>query len=110
MKRKSRFSPLIVLILGLAMLLAACSGNEGAEKSDNAGNEGISDGSNDKNASSSDVQGKPLVVVPEPKGDYDKNFNPFSTNPLSGTNGLLYEPLAYLDTISGDTQIGRAHV
>lgn len=103
MKRKSRFSPLIVLILGLAMLLAACSGNEGAEKSDNAGNEGISDGSNDKNASSSDVQGKPLVVVPEPKGDYDKNFNPFSTNPLSGTNGLLYEPLAYLDTISGDT-------
>jgi peptide/nickel transport system substrate-binding protein len=95
-KKKPTLPLLIVLVLCMAMFLAACSGNGSSEKTSKSGEKNTS-----KNASSENVKGKPLVVVPEPKGDYDKNFNPFDQNALSGTNGLLYEPLAYLDPISG---------
>lgn len=91
MRNKAKLPLLTVCVLCLTLVLAACSGNNSDQSS----------GETDNN-SSGDVQGKPLIVVPEPKGDYDKNFNPFQPNALSGTNGLLYEPLAYLDPVGGD--------
>jgi peptide/nickel transport system substrate-binding protein len=36
-----------------------------------------------------------LVAVPSPNGNFQDNFNPFSTSVNYGTVGMVYEPLFY---------------
>lgn len=43
---------------------------------------------------------QPLVIAASVAGNYQDNFNPFSTSADSGTLGLLYQPLYYFDNIS----------
>ncbi len=50
---------------------------------------------------SSTVQ--PLVMLPSPYGTFPDNFNPFSSSANPGTIGLIYQPLFYLDNVSGHT-------
>ncbi|HEX6923749.1 MAG TPA: hypothetical protein VF149_07990, partial [Bacillales bacterium] len=109
--KRSKLSFLVVLVLCLAMFLAACS--SGAKQSTEANTDADSSGgqssdqgdssSNEGDTSGEQATGKPLVMVPSPKGSFEKNFNPFNTTSLDGTNGLIYEPLAYLDPVSGKT-------
>ncbi len=41
----------------------------------------------------------PLVVVPGLQSAFLDNFNPFSSSALTGTLGLIYEPLYYFNTV-----------
>ncbi|CCQ98127.1 ABC-type transporter, periplasmic subunit [[Clostridium] ultunense Esp] len=50
---------------------------------------------------SSLVTAKPLIVG-APNGNWQENFNPFTTNPLYGTIGLIYQPLYIFSTVSHD--------
>lgn len=43
---------------------------------------------------------QPLTIVPGPNGNFQDNFNPFSSNPNYGVVGLIYQPLFYFDNIS----------
>ncbi len=42
----------------------------------------------------------PLVMVPGQNGEFQQNFNPFSGSELSGTLGLIYQPLFYFNPAS----------
>lgn len=50
------------------------------------------------------VSQPPLEVLPSPNGNFQDNFNPFSSNNNGGnygTLGMVYEPLFYFDNVSG---------
>lgn len=92
--KKSKLSLLAVLVLYLAVFLSACGGQK---------TQGNASNSKSKGGSSSSAQGKPLVMVPQPNSTFQRNFNPFDLNMTGGTNGLIYQPLAYMDLVSGKT-------
>lgn len=41
----------------------------------------------------------PLIVMPGMNGAFQDNFNPFSPAALSGTDGLVYQPLFYFNLV-----------
>ncbi|MCY0879615.1 MAG: ABC transporter substrate-binding protein [Firmicutes bacterium] len=41
----------------------------------------------------------PLVMAISPYGSYTQNFNPFSSSANPGTDGFIYEPLFYFNTV-----------
>lgn len=45
----------------------------------------------------------PLTIVTSPNGNFQDNFNPFSSTANPGTLGIVYEPLFYFDNVSGHT-------
>lgn len=45
--------------------------------------------------------GSVLTVAPSPYGSFTRNFNPYSPNDLSGTQGLVYETLLYINQLTG---------
>jgi peptide/nickel transport system substrate-binding protein len=45
-----------------------------------------------------------LTIVTSPKGNFQENFNPYVTNYLDGTFGLLYEPLLAIHRFTGDVK------
>lgn len=100
MKKGSKISFFTVLVLCLTLFLAACGGGKSQSTTTKGSNKGKK---NSATASTKQVKGKPLVMVPSPYGSFKENFNPFSPNKLEGTQGLIYEPLAYLDSVSGKT-------
>ncbi|MED4226272.1 ABC transporter substrate-binding protein [Neobacillus cucumis] len=90
MKMKRKASLVLTGLLSVGVLMAGCSSNSAttSAKSD-SGN-------------SSTVAVKPLTVG-APNGNWQENFNPFVTNPLYGTMGLIYQPLFIYSTVSQDT-------
>ncbi|GGH88193.1 peptide/nickel transport system substrate-binding protein [Pullulanibacillus pueri] len=90
-KIKRQASLFLMLILALTLVLVGCS-----DKGSSATSSG---GSKDKSGSGGAA--KPLVIGLSPAGQWQENFNPFSPNATGGTNGLIYQPLYYLDPISG---------
>lgn len=96
MKKKAKWSFLTVLILCVALFLSACGGGQKTTSSSGSSNQKGSKGSGQ-------AAGKPLVMVPQPNSTFQKNFNPFDVNMTGGTNGLIYQPLAYMDLVSGKT-------
>lgn len=47
------------------------------------------------------VSAKPLVIGLSPAGQWQENFNPFSSSAMGGTAGLIFQPLYYFDNVSG---------
>lgn len=43
----------------------------------------------------------PLTIVTAPNGNFQDNFNPYSSTANPGTQGSLYESLFYFDNVSG---------
>ena len=66
-------------LLVLGMLLAGCGSSGGSGGSSGGGT---------------------MTVVPSPYGSFTRNFNPYSPNALSGTEGLIYETLLYIDPLT----------
>ncbi|PSR33782.1 MAG: ABC transporter substrate-binding protein [Sulfobacillus benefaciens] len=56
-------------------------------------------GSAPSSQASAPVQQHPLIVVPGLQSAFLDNFNPFSSSALTGTLGLIYEPLFYFNTV-----------
>ncbi len=79
-RAKTSFS-LLSLLLVLVTVLAACGGSSTAQK---------------KAASTT------LTIQSNQSGDYPRNFNPFSANVISGTQGVIYETLLYVNRLNGD--------
>ncbi|MCY0901607.1 MAG: ABC transporter substrate-binding protein [Firmicutes bacterium] len=51
----------------------------------------------------------PLVMVPGQNGEFQENFSPFSGSALSGTQGLIYQPLFYFNPAGkADGLIGQS--
>lgn len=69
---------LVGVLLMLGMLLAGCG-----------------------NSSSSSQKSSTMTVVPSPYGSFTQNFNPFSANVNSGTQGLIYESLLWINQMDG---------
>src|SRR5690348_11890650 len=44
---------------------------------------------------------KVLTAIADTAGTYTENFSPFASNPNNGTFGLIYEPLVFVDAITG---------
>ena len=47
--------------------------------------------------------GQPIAIQTGPNGNFQDNFNPYSSTADPGTDGLIYETLFYFDNISGKT-------
>src|SRR5260370_32011052 len=81
---RGRAFAMISLLLVLVTLLAACGTT--------------SNGNTAK-------QGGTLTIVPGPLGDFTRNFNVFATGSvLSGTEGLVYEPLLFFNREDGSVK------
>jgi peptide/nickel transport system substrate-binding protein len=91
-KWKSKLSLLMVFSLIAALLLAGCSDTTSKNQNSKPG---------DTSKTPAAVS-KPLVLVPQPGGSFQKNFNPFSASANGGTNGLLYQPLYYFSNVGPD--------
>ncbi|WP_010283116.1 ABC transporter substrate-binding protein [Bacillus timonensis] len=86
---------LLMLLFAFALVLAGCT-DKGS--SDNQSQEETGDtGNKDSNA-----ELKPLIVGLSPAGQWQENFNPFSSTAMGGTNGLIYQSLWFFDSVSGD--------
>ncbi|QSO50924.1 ABC transporter substrate-binding protein [Alicyclobacillus curvatus] len=83
-------SGLILSVLTMTAVLAGC-GNS-TSNTTTATNPGTATATG---------MGKPLVAG-APNGNWQENFNPFSTASLYGTNGLIYQPLFMFSTVSHD--------
>ncbi|MDA8194854.1 MAG: ABC transporter substrate-binding protein [Thermaerobacter sp.] len=46
---------------------------------------------------------QPLMVIPGLNGAFQDNFNPYSPSALSGTLGLIYQPLFYFNLVGTQT-------
>lgn len=68
---------IIGAVIVLGMILAGCGSNNGSSS------------------------GGTMTIVPSPYGSFTENFNPYSPNELSGTEGLVYETLLYIDPLTG---------
>jgi peptide/nickel transport system substrate-binding protein len=77
----------------ISFFLVGCSNNSTVSKKTQSSTSG---------AAKAGTQGQPLIIVASPNGNWQENFNPFSTNSLGGTNGLIYQPLFYFSTVSHD--------
>ncbi|MGV3487601.1 MAG: ABC transporter substrate-binding protein [Tuberibacillus sp.] len=88
MKIKRWFSFFAIMILTLTLALSGCTDKETTKDT--------------KGTTKSNTKGaKPLVIGLSPAGQWQENFNPFSTTAMGGTNGLIFQPLYYLDPVSG---------
>ncbi|KPV40846.1 ABC transporter substrate-binding protein [Alicyclobacillus ferrooxydans] len=86
-------SSLILSVLTMTALLAGCGNSTGSSNN-------TTTGTNTATTTSTGM-GKPLVGG-APNGNWQENFNPFSTAALYGTNGLIYQPLFMFSTVSHD--------
>ncbi|WP_407268812.1 ABC transporter substrate-binding protein [Radiobacillus sp. PE A8.2] len=100
---------LLMAMFVFALVLAGCSGEETTGENDitNEDQEAPTDNGNDNSntndePSDENVEVQPLMVGLSPAGQWQENFNPFSTNATGGTNGLIYQSLWYFDSVSGD--------
>ncbi len=82
MYKQRRWLPLLSILFGLVMLLAACGG----QATPTSGNS---------------KQGGTLTIVPSPIGDFTQNFNPYAPNPSYGSLGLVYETLFFFNREDG---------
>lgn len=76
------------------------SGSSGSSNTSSSAN-GTNSTSNSNSTTTSSSTQKPLVMLPSPYGSFQNNFNPFSNSSNPGTNGFIYQPLYYLDAVSG---------
>ncbi|GGE49885.1 peptide ABC transporter substrate-binding protein [Pullulanibacillus camelliae] len=92
-KFKRQVSFLFMVLLAIVLVLTGCTdkGSSGKASSDKAAS----------GSSKSSTKQKPLVIGLAPAGQWQENFNPFSANASGGTNGLIFQPLYYLDPVSG---------
>ena len=85
-----KVSLFIMLLVAFTLVLTGCT------------DKGSSGNAGESNSGSGDSgKAKPLVIGLSPAGQWQENFNPFSTTAMGGTNGLIFQPLYYLDPISG---------
>ncbi|WP_186576379.1 ABC transporter substrate-binding protein [Aquibacillus kalidii] len=102
MNFKKQLLILVMAIFAFALVLTGCSdkgssGETDSEKSEETDGDNGSSVSGDKNKTV-----KPLVIGLSPAGQWQENFNPFSTTAMGGTNGLIYQSLYYFDNVSGE--------
>jgi peptide/nickel transport system substrate-binding protein len=90
MKIKRLASLLLMVFMALTLVLAGCADKTTTNSADNK-----------NTGNTSTKNGKPLVIGLSPAGQWQENFNPFSTTAMGGTNGLIFQPLYYLDPVSG---------
>ena len=91
MKVKQGLTVFLAIVFALSIFLVGCSSN----KTTTATKPGTSTG--DKSGA---TVGQPINIVATIGGNWQENFNPFSTSALGGTSGLIYQPMYYLDTVS----------
>jgi peptide/nickel transport system substrate-binding protein len=95
MKVKQSLTVFLAIVFALSIFLVGCSSNSTTSPT------GGSKATGGK-ASTTPAVGKPLTIVASPDGNWQDNFNPFSTSALGGTNGLIYQPMYYFSTVSHD--------
>lgn len=88
MKVKRALTMAVTLMLALSIILSGCSSSSKTS-------------SNTSTSKTALTSVKPLKVG-APNGNWQENFNPFTTNPLYGTLGLIYQPLFIFSTVSHD--------
>jgi peptide/nickel transport system substrate-binding protein len=93
MKVRRKLTFLLAIIFSLGVFLMGCSDKSNTSP-DKPGKT-----TTDKNTAA--VEAKPLTVG-APNGNWQENFNPFSTAALYGTLGLIYQPMFSLSTVSHD--------
>ena len=84
-KIKPRVSWMSFLVL-LAVLLAACGGNNGTV------------------AHKRPAHPNSLTMLANEQDAYTQNFNPYSPGVISGTQGLIYETLLYVNRLDGSVK------
>ncbi len=89
-------SVFLVIVFSLSMFLVGCSNNKSQSGSSKPSATKQTDSGSTKKA-----VGQTLTVG-APNGDWQDNFNPFSTSANYGTNGLIYQPMYAFSTISHD--------
>lgn len=92
MNKKHGFKAAFSILFASSVFLTGCAGNS-AKTSTQPSSSG----------SSAHSVGQPLTILSGPAGNWQENFNPFSTSALIGTNGLIYQPLYYFSTVSHDS-------
>lgn len=95
LKAKKGVSLFLSFVLAIVLALAGCTDKESTEKPSSG--EATETGDNGE----TDTVAKPLVIGLSPAGQWQENFNPFSTTAMGGTNGLIFQPLYYFDNVSG---------
>jgi len=91
MKTKRLASFFFMILMAFTLVLAGCTDKETSSSPGKT-----------KNSDSSSKSTKPLVIGLSPAGQWQENFNPFSTTATGGTNGLIFQPLYYQDPVSGN--------
>ncbi len=94
MKAKRGITLILSIVFALSIFLVGCSSSNSNGSSNSTKN---SSGNSSKAASA-----QPLKVVATIGGNWQANFNPFSTSALGGTNGLIYQPMYYFSTVGQD--------
>lgn len=98
MKVKRALSLFIAVVFVLSMFLVACTSKDTANKPQDNPKTTTDNGS----TGNTPAVGQPLKVVATIGGNWQENFNPFSTSALGGTNGLIYQSMYYFSTVSHD--------
>jgi peptide/nickel transport system substrate-binding protein len=96
MKVKRGLSLFLAIVFALSMFLVGCT-------SKNTASNKPQDKTNTSDNSGKTATGQPLTIVATIGGNWQENFNPFSTSALGGTNGLIYQPMYYFSTVSHDS-------
>ncbi|WEG11995.1 ABC transporter substrate-binding protein [Pullulanibacillus sp. KACC 23026] len=96
MKVKRGLTLFLALVFALSVFLVGCGSKTTETKTDTGSTKTNTGGGN----SSTAATGQPLNIVATIGGNWQDNFNPFSTSAMGGTNGLIYQPMYYLDTVS----------
>ncbi|RLQ90001.1 ABC transporter substrate-binding protein [Falsibacillus albus] len=85
MKNKRILPLMLMIFLAFTLVLSACTDKETSSET----------------GKSTSKSAKPLVIGLSPAGQWQENFNPFSSTAMGGTNGLIFQPLYYFDPVSG---------
>lgn len=96
MNKKHGFKIALSILFASSVFLTGCAG--GSTKTSSQPSSSKTTG-----GSSTSGVGQPLTIVASPEGNWQENFNPFSTTALGGTNGLIYQPMYYFSSVSHDS-------
>jgi peptide/nickel transport system substrate-binding protein len=86
--KRIKFGVLAALVSGTSLLAATGCGTTAQTAT-----------ASQKTVNAASAKTHPLVVIPGLNGAFADNFNPYSPSALSGTLGLIYQPLFYFNLV-----------
>ncbi len=103
MKIKKSFALVLAVLFALSIFLVGCGNKTTSSKPSTDTTKSTDNSTGGNTTSSTPAVGKPLTIVASPEGNWQANFNPFSTSALGGTTGLIYQPMYYFSSVSHDS-------